>query len=197
MSPITSTLANGSAYGYRTLAAAGAAPAFESIATFTGNGSANSVTFSSIPQTYTSLQIRCFGMVTLGISTNRLKLNFNGDTGSNYAYHSLIGDGSTVFTESGISQTAIDNMGTVMGSSYAPAPTIIDIHDYTATSRNKTVRSFTGADGNIASASFRILLSSGLWMNTSAITSIDVALTNGSLAFTTSSVISLYGIKGA
>jgi len=196
MSPILQTLANGSAYGYRTLATA-AAGSYESIATFTGNGSANSVTFSSIPQTYTSLQIRCFGMVTLGISTNRLKLNFNSDTGNNYAYHSLIGDGSSVSTETGINQAAIDNMGTVMGSTYAPAPTIIDIHDYTATSRNKTVRSFTGADGNIASGSFRILLSSGLWMNTSAITSIDVALTNGSLAFTTSSVISLYGIKGA
>jgi len=196
MSPITSTLANSSAYGYRSFAAA-AAGAYESIATFTGNGSANSVTFSSIPQTYTSLQIRCFGMVTLAISTNRLKLNFNSDTGNNYAYHSLIGDGSSAYTEAGINQPAIDNMGTVMGSSYAPAPTIIDIHDYTATSRNKTVRSFTGADGNIASASFRVLLSSGLWMNTSAITSIDVALTNGSLAFTTSSVISLYGIKGA
>jgi hypothetical protein len=196
MSPILQTLANGSAYGYRTLAGA-AAGAYESIATFTGNGSANSVTFSSIPQTYTSLQIRCFGMVTLGISTSLIKLNFNSDTGSNYSYHSLIGDGSSASAEAAINQTTIDNMGTVMGSSYAPAPTIIDIHDYTSTSRNKTVRSFTGANGNIASTSFRILLSSGLWRNTNAITSIDVALSNGSLAFTTSSVISLYGIKGA
>jgi hypothetical protein len=71
MSPILQTLANGSAYGYRTLAAAGAAPSFESIATFTPNNTTNTYTFSSIPGTYKNLQLR---MNTTGSLQNQIIL---------------------------------------------------------------------------------------------------------------------------
>jgi len=58
MSPILQSLANGSARGYGAFGAAAAAASYESIASVTPSGSSSSVTFSSIPSTYTSLQLR-------------------------------------------------------------------------------------------------------------------------------------------
>jgi hypothetical protein len=69
---------------------------------------------------------------------------------------------------------------------------ILDIHDYTSTTKNKTFRSITGRDNN---GSGQITLYSGLWLSTSAITSISLN-TSGS-NFTTASTFALYGIKGA
>ena len=69
-----------------------AATSFESIATVTVSGSnVSSITFSSIPGTYTHLQIRAF-MVS-GLSANN-QWRFNGDSGNNYTWHQLQGDGS-------------------------------------------------------------------------------------------------------
>jgi hypothetical protein len=71
---------------------------------------------------------------------------------------------------------------------------IVDIHDYAATTKNKTVRNISGVDTNNTSDGL-IYLSSGLWQSTSAVSSIDVFFSGEN--FTTSTVVSLYGIKGA
>jgi hypothetical protein len=68
---------------------------------------------------------------------------------------------------------------------------IIDIHDYASTTKNKTVRIWTGDDRN---GSGRTALSSGLWMNTSAINRVDITTASGN--WTTASTIALYGMKG-
>lgn len=163
--------------------------AFESIATITGNGSATTLTFNSIPSTYQHLQIRALFWDASG---NEILVRFNGDNGSNYARHRLLGNGSSAATSSAASQTS-------MRVGYAPALTpgcasIIDIHDYTSNSKNKTLRAFSGWTYQPTDTVGRVILDSGLWMSTNSITSISFASPN---SFTTSTTFALYGIKGA
>ena len=202
MSPITSTLANASAYGYRTFAS-GATGAFESIVTANGTGSSSVITFSSIPSTYQHLQIRFIAKNSVAqnwANASRLFIRFNSDTGSNYAWHRLAGDGSTVAGTSGASQSSIytDYCVAANGGSITNihGTGIIDLHDYAVTTKNKTIRTFTGSDANNISYYPAIGVTSGLWMNTSAITSITLT-DESSSNFLSSSVFSLYGIKGA
>jgi hypothetical protein len=177
--------------------------AFVPIATATGTGSSGTITFSSIPATYQHLQLRFMVKTTETTSIFRdYRLRFNGDTGSNYARHTLTGDGATASAAGAASVTEITAINTVIPTSNAAFANmmgvgIVDLHDYTSTTKNKTVRIFTGADVNRSTAPVgRVTLNSGLYFATpAAITSITFVLTSGSL--TTSSVLSLYGIKGA
>lgn len=159
---------------------------YDSIATVTiGAGGASAATFSSIPSTYTHLQIRInYAPVTGGI----LKMNFNGDTGSNYRGHLIAGDGATAYA--GVPSTSPNaicvayNAGTSFGSS------IVDVLDYANVNKNKVSRSLSGTDRN---GSGDVEFDSGLWVNTAAITSITFAGQNGNLKEYSS--FSLYGIK--
>ena len=174
--------------------AGGGGTAFESIATASGTGSSDTVTFSSIPSTYKHLQIRAMGRST---STDaNPAMNFNSDSGSNYAYHYLFATGATVIASGSASVTRIGDVEYATNSGAAAnimGLTLIDIHDYSSTTKNKTVRIFSGRDLN---GSGNAVLMSGLWMNTNAITSISLKLTAAGNNWTTSSVFSLYGIKG-
>ena len=165
---------------------------FEPIATATGTGSSGTITFSSIPNTYKSLQIRClaFGSV---LNQNTMIIRFNSDSGSNYARHVMYNIGTDVYAFGGANTTFIGlgNYSKQLNSTY-PTAAIVDIHDYASTSKNKTVRSIGGLDEN---SSGEVTLQSGVWRNTSSIDSISI-LTPGQ-NFTTNTVFSLYGIKGA
>jgi len=197
MSPITSTLANGSAYGYRTLAG-GANGSYESIATATGTGSSATITFSSIPSTYKHLQIRGITRTTTTTpepGNTYWDLTINGDTGTNYATHRINGDGTSA-TALGLSaQTVarIYSLGSRGSDTNRVGAVILDIIDYASTTKNKTIRAIGGIDTNGANS--EISLTSGLWINTSAITSITITIGSGN--FATNSTIALYGIKGA
>jgi hypothetical protein len=72
------------------------------------------------------------------------------------------------------------------------AVTVLDLLDYTSTSKYKTVRNLAGYDSNGFGS---IALNSGLWMNTVAVTSISISPRVGTL-FNANSRFSLYGIKG-
>jgi hypothetical protein len=163
---------------------------YESIATVTGNGTASSVTFSSIPATYSSLQVRISYLAT----ATKLFLQPNGDTNTaNFARHALFGDGSTVSALGAAASTSpfITNLG-ADSSTTNPTVVIIDIHDYASTTKNKTVRVFTGIDNNGSGA---VNLNSILWMSTTAISSLVIPNQNGT-NYNTGSTFSLYGIKG-
>jgi hypothetical protein len=174
--------------------AGGGGGAYESIATATGTGSSATITFSSIPSTYKHLQIRAINRDTFGASFIDFgTLTFNSST-SGYAAHWLYGDGSTT---SAFGSASRSNTGWWLGvgdgyTAGIVAATIYDIHDYASTTNNKTIRIFSGVDTNGAG---RVALTSGLWANTSAITSISFTSPNAN--FTTNTVFSLYGIKGA
>jgi hypothetical protein len=169
---------------------AAATGAYESIATI--SPSSASVSFTSIPSTYQHLQIRYLARVTSAITLGDVNIRFNNDSGSNYAWHFLRGSGAAVSVSAGTSTTSIQANDILTGANSASnvfAMGIIDIHDYASTTKNKTARLFTGNDQNGSGYSS---LSSGLWMNTSAINRIDITQT-----FASGSVFSLYGIKGA
>ena len=159
-------------------AAAAAVPAFESIATATGTGSSGTITFSSIPSTYQHLQIRFIGRTdNAQDQANSVQLTFNSDTGSNYARHWLKANGASVFAGGTANFTSI-TLDTSIRENNSSANTmgaaIVNIHDYAVTTKNKTVRCFGGADDNDTTG--EISLSSGLWLNTSTITTISLLL---------------------
>jgi hypothetical protein len=164
---------------------------FDSLATVTSPG-ATSVTFSSIPSTYTHLQIR--GIANNGETGgyNNQSMRFNGDTSTAYAVHRVAGDGSNAVSGAQTSSTQINDVFRIppTSSGYFGA-FIIDILDYTSTNKTKTVRVFTGGDSN---GSGWIGLHSGLWYATpAAITSITINSSVGN--FGTYSSFALYGIK--
>ena len=178
---------------------AAATGSYESIASYIGTGSGSNITFTSIPGTYKHLQLRVIAKDTYtsgsGESTTGV-LTFNSDTGSNYARHQMQGNGTNVQASGSASTTGLQPwMGTYGTATNIYGVAIIDIHDYSSTTKYKTVRSFAGADANVASASWTVRLTSGVWMSTSAITSITLdVLISG---FDTGSTFALYGIKGA
>ena len=175
---------------------------FESIATVTAAGGETSLSFTSIPSTYKSLQIRGIARDTYTTSltgTFGAILNFNSDTtAANYTTHTLQGNGTAAAASGSTSNGAISTYfgQTSSGSSNTSiyGANIIDIIDYSSTTKNKTVRSFSGADGNVASTAWGVSLSSGLWLSTSAITTISI--TKWNLAFAAGTTFALYGIKG-
>ena len=168
---------------------------FESIATVTGTGASPSqtLTFSSIPGTYKSLQIRGTYKDTVAGSTN-LYIQFNGDTASNYVWHNINGDGSSASATGGTAYTY--GMINYAGRGSTPTNTvgvsITDIIDYASTTKFKTSKIFSGVDINTAGGG--LALTSVLWRSTSAITSITLSM--GGNYFSDASTFALYGIKG-
>ncbi len=164
---------------------------YESIATANGNGSATSFTFSSIPQTYTHLQLRFISRVA---SANYALITFNGDSSaSNYTWHQLDGNGSAASAGGAASGTfggAVVNFA-AGGASGIYSAAIVDLLDYTNTNKYKTTRSLVGVDKN---GSGNIALNSSAWLSTSAITSLSITF-NGGFAIATGSQFALYGIK--
>jgi len=164
----------------------GAAADYELISTAYGTGASNTVTFSTIPAGYKHLQLRFSALVNTGNPYMGIRLN--GDSGSNYAYHILVGTGSSLPSNNGTSQTSAINFGFSAGMSASiPTSGISDILDAFSTNKNKTLRTMTGNTSELA-------MTSGLWLNTAAVTSVSAFLQSG--VFTTSSRFSLYGLKG-
>ena len=166
---------------------------YESIATVTvGSGGSSSITFSSIPSTYTHLQIRAITQVS---TTARGGVSFNGDTTlSNYENHYLYGDGASAAAGTGASSWGVV-LASVSSSSFGGF--VADILDYTSANKNKVWRSLSGQDTN---GGGYLVLYSGVWLNTNAITSLtlypDEDSTSGG-TFAQYSHFALYGIKGA
>lgn len=180
--------------------------AYESIATATGNGTSGTITFSSIPATYTHLQIRYMGQTARATyPDDALGMQFNSDTGSNYSYHILRVDetSTTVIAESGANQTGTNSgygsLGGSGGSSLYWGVGVIDILDYANTNKYKTVRILAGGENNTAISTVlgSVGLSSGLWRSTSAITSVSLYSAATGANFTTNTQFALYGIKGS
>lgn len=159
---------------------------YESIATTTLSTTATSVTFSSIPGTYTHLQVR---YICYASSQVDLLGNFNSDTGSNYSRHYLYGDGSAVASGAAAPDSAF-NFGFVNNTGNYFISGITDILDYADTNKYKTTRTLTGFDTN---GGGYILMYSGNWRNTNAINSITIKVNSGSLQ--QYSEFALYGIK--
>jgi hypothetical protein len=171
---------------------AAATGSYESIATYTVAASETSISFNSIASTYKSLQIRYLAKRNDALNTSTCAIQFNSDTSANYVYHELNGNGTTVAASASTAKTNIASQyvtGTTPTSTMGVG--IIDILDYASTTKNKTVRSISGGDVNGTGGI--VVLGSGLWLSTSAITSITLLVGSN---WVNGSTFALYGIKG-
>jgi len=144
---------------------------------------ASSISFTSIPQTYTNLHIRymAFGSSYSTLSTQ---------AGSGPRNHYLLGPGSGGGSSGSNTTTYVPDDAT--GSTTIPYVAFIDILSYTNTNKTKVVKSFEGFDAN---GSGEVLFVSGLFNSTAAITSLTFSATAGSSVFAANTTIYLYGIK--
>lgn len=161
------------------------------IASASGTGSSSTISFNSIPQTFTHLHIRAIARGTAAGSWDGMTVRFNSDSSSNYAQHYIYGNGGSVSTNGQASQTAAYVGSTVAGGNQTAGlfgVAITDILDYANTSKYKVTRTLNGVDAN---GSGYVEMDSGLWMNTAAISSISIILTSN---YATGTRIDLYGI---
>lgn len=163
-----------------------AAGSFDLLETQVLASSAASVTFSSLSTyaaDYQHLQIRV--SIKSASTNSQLYLKFNADSGSNYAFHELIGGASYAST----SQTRIQAIQLPPTTGFTGG--VIDILDPFETTKNKTTRMLSGQAEGVYN---QIRLASGLWMNTNAVSSITL---EGGVNIAALSRFSLYGIKAA
>jgi hypothetical protein len=160
---------------------------YESIATVTvGSGGSSSISFSSIPATYKHLQLRMFGQTA---ATNRICIAYNSDTNtSNYNSHLLEGDGGTAYA---VNVTGVAGNTYYTQTATYPFASIVDILDYSSTSKYKTQRAFSGNDRNGGGT---VSLISSLWLNTTAVNALTITVATTS--FQQYCSFALYGIKG-
>ena len=171
----------------------------EAIATTYLEVDATSVTFSSLGS-YEHLQLRIHARSDRTGSTNDdVQLNFNGDTGSNYSHHRMMGSGSaaTASTTAGgvyIKVSSIQAVASLSGAANYGG-VIVDILDYRNGSKNTTV-SGTGSLTPAPIGSSRATFFSGLWDDVAAVTSIVLAPLSGT-NFIRGSEFTLYGLNSS
>jgi len=172
---------------------------YESIATvLVGSAGASSITFSNIPQTYKHLQLRWTARSNESGSYPDFYAKVNSSTtlADYYYLHYMQGVGTTA-NAGNASGTAGVYIGRVAGSGASAnvfGVGVCDILDYANTNKNKTFRSLTGYDNN---GSGDVVLLSGLYIKTTAISSIElIPANNTGKAFQQHSSFALYGIRG-
>jgi hypothetical protein len=168
---------------------------YESIATVNvGIAGSSTITFSSIPNIYSHLQLRIVAKQTaLGTADGQFTAYFNGDsTNANYHAHNIYATGSSVGAQD-LPGTSYN--GAIVGwasniSSNGFMANIIDILDYTNTNKNKVTRTLAGFDNN---GNGEIDYTSSLWLSTAAINQIVLTPSGGN--FAQYSQFALYGVK--
>ena len=163
---------------------------YEPIATTTLSTTTASVTFSTISGAYTDLVLVC--NIAQAASNNSLRIRYNSDTGSNYSFTNLSGDGSTASSgrDSNLTSGLVANTS---GSTSLELVVIAHIQNY---SNATTYKTHIGRGNRAASATDATV---GLWRSTAAITTIDLAMgsTFPSNNFASGSTFTLYGIASA
>lgn len=169
------------------------APTYQLIASNTLTGTTASVTFSSIPSTYTDLVLRISARTDRVNPGDTVYIRFNSDSGTNYSTTRLTGTGSAVAavrqsSSSGpisLFVTAASDTSNTFGNAEAYIPN----YTLSATKSNST---FSVTENNGTTA--YISANANLWNSTSAITSITLASVN-SANFISGSSFFLYGIS--
>ena len=155
---------------------------YEPISTQTVSGTSTStVSFGSIPQTYTDLVLVSSVTQSADVASY---MRFNSDTGSNYSRTRLLGTGSSVTSARGTNDVGIEfSFGTLTSLSN----TIWQINNYSNTTTYKTALS------RINNTFDWVGTSVGLWRSTAAITTVSYTVASGYII--AGSTLTLYGIK--
>lgn len=170
-------------------------PTYTLIASNTLSSSAASVTFSSIPSTYTDLVLR-FSVRYDGATFANMRLTMNSDTGSNYSDTRMYGDGSAATsTRASTGAYSYAFTGYVNGSGTTSNTFTngeIYIPNYLSSTK-KPYGTIYGGENNSSTA--YLTTSAQLWQGTSAITSL--LFETGGYNFVSGTSFFLYGIKNS
>lgn len=162
------------------------------IASNTLGSSASSVTFSSIPATYTDLMLVTSALSPGGGNNARgYRFELNSDTGTNYSQTWLSNSVTTPVSSRETSQTR-GRIGGISETTSDVTTVKTDFLDYSNTTTYKTVLSrgsnlCTNGDTNLFAGV-------SLWRSTSAVSSIKLTMSDNS-SFITGSSFKLYGIE--
>ena len=159
----------------------------------TATGGETTLSFTSIPSTYKHLQIR--GVSRDNAASSGLRIRLNNDSGSSYSWHRIYGDGSSTYAGASFSTSIIFLSSWVGNGSNSNmfTATLIDIHDYASSTKNKVIRAINGSDTNNTGGNDNIALTSGTRYNTEAVTSVNIDFPVGAIA---GSTFALYGMVG-
>ncbi len=153
---------------------------YQALSTVTvGASGTASITFSSIPSTYTDLLIRFSSRTNNSDVTGEVNFYFNGTT-SNRSSRWINGNGSTASSSSHASETFA---GYGVGAN-ATANTFSNIEIYIPNYAGSTYKT-SNADGvgENNSTSANSTLATSLWSDTSAVTSVTLVSSNSSKLF--------------
>jgi hypothetical protein len=190
---ITTQSARG--YGWGALSGPQYENSWESIATYS-SGATGTITFNSVPSTFKHLRL----IVRLrdsrsGVAYSSANLTFNGST-TGYAYTWLYADNrGTIFDDSssGSSAIALSIPGAAASNVYGYS--IIDIYDYTDTSKFTGVQGISGfVDPTTGIGGQCAVDVNGTWALNSVVNTISIAASNPNFASNVRA--SLYGMKG-
>ena len=161
---------------------------YEPIATTTFASAATSYTFSSIPNTYTDLVV--IGVLQASGGSTNLRMQYNGDTATNYSNTVLYGDGTSAASTRITSQAqlSVDYQSNELTTTFNMVK--IDIFSYAGS----TYKTALSSGNNAATSGVDAIV--GLWRSTAAITSIKLFSANAN-PFAVGTTFTLYGIKAA
>jgi hypothetical protein len=158
-----------------------------------GNGGASSIDFTSIPATYTDINVLlCVRGTDTGLRTD-IKMTFNGSSSSYSGVEVRDADGTVSSTTS---NTAYVDMWRINGTS-TTASTFTNHFLYIPNYASSNYKSFLIDDvlENSSTTSFYLGFAAGLWSNSSAIN--QITFTCGTGNFAQYSTATLYGIKNS
>ena len=164
------------------------AKTYEPIATTTLGSAAASITFSSIPATYTDLRLVVMCKPT-GSSTAYVQ--FNSDTGSNYSRVILRGNGTSAASNQNANQSNGVGIQTSSATGTNPVLWTLDVFSYAGSTYKTTLASAS----NDQNGSGNLELTVSLWRNTAAITSLKLQTTIDD--YDAGTTATLYGILKA
>jgi hypothetical protein len=181
--------------------AGGAVGAFDLLETSLISSNTPSVTFSNLGNysSYKHLHIRLVGRTNRADFQDRIAIRYNGRTGTTYVSHVLQSDGTNVTSAVATATQFIYTTGSNGFNLFAASETanwfgaaLIDILDFSNSSKTKTLRMLSGAPNGTQIKS--AIISSGFEATAEAITSITLLPQFGD--WVSGTRISLYGIKG-
>lgn len=159
-----------------------------------GAAGTTSISFTSIPQTFTDLLVIISSRSAYGATVSGQYLRMNADSANNYTWIALFGDGSTVSTTS----SSFGFLGNGVGAS-ATTSVFGNAHIYIPNYTGSTAKDWQSelvGENNGSTAEIRLV--HGYWNNTAAVTQLDFNFENQGANTVQYSTAYLYGIlKGS
>ena len=166
---------------------------YEPIATTTLSSTSNTITFTSVPNTYTDLRLVLVGEATA--TGQFFGMTFNGDDATGNTSNWAIDGNGTSVTKSGL----VDNSyggglfyNVDMSATYLSF-TSVDIFNYNSAIYKSYIGTYSGDQNGADSYVARAI---GTWANTAAITQVRARLGTTGL-FAVGTIATLFGIKAA